>query len=305
MAGQVDAIGTQAIPTRADIGLAQKRPTRSHVIWRRLRRDKVGALGGVIFLLIVAITLAAPLVAPHDPDKISLRNRFAPVGTPGYWLGADAYGRDLLSRIIWGGRASLAVGLTATIIAMSIGVTAGAISGYAGGKTDSVIMRITDVLLAFPNLLLSIVIVGALGPGLRNAMLAVAISGIPFYVRLIRGMILSLRQQQYVDAARSIGATHARIIIRAILPSLLPYILISFSINVGWLILEAAGLSFLGLGAQPPTSEWGAMLAEARNYVTIAPHAAIVPGMAIFLVVISLNLFGDALRDALDVRLRD
>jgi peptide/nickel transport system permease protein len=305
MASHVDAIGTQTAPRRVGASLAERPASRSNVILRRLRRDKAGTLGGVVFLLIVAATLAAPLVAPHDPNKISLRHRFAPVGSPGYPLGGDAYGRDLLSRIIWGGRASLSVGLTATVIAMSIGVSAGAISGYAGGKTDSVIMRITDVLLAFPNLLLSIVIVGALGPGLRNAMLAVAISGIPFYVRLIRGMILSLREQQYVEAARSIGATHGRIIGRAILPSLLPYIIVSFSINVGWLILEAAGLSFLGLGAQPPTSEWGAMLAEARNYVTVAPHAAIVPGLAIFLVVISLNLFGDAVRDALDVRLRD
>jgi peptide/nickel transport system permease protein len=302
MASQVDA-RTTPIPVTPT--LTERRTERSYVVLRRLQRDKVGAVGGIIFLLIVAITLAAPIVAPHDPDQISLKHRFEPVGSAGYWLGADAFGRDLLSRIIWGGRASLSVGLTATIIATSVGITIGAISGYSGGWIDTVIMRITDVLLAFPNLLLSIVIVGALGPGLRNAMLAVAISGIPFYIRLIRGMILSLREQQYVDAARSMGATHARIIRRAILPSLLPYIIVTFSINVGWLILEAAGLSFLGLGAQPPTSEWGAMLAEARDYVTIAPHAAIMPGLAIFLVVISLNLFGDALRDAFDVRLRD
>jgi peptide/nickel transport system permease protein len=301
MASVVDVVRT---PVAAGPTLASG-STRSNRIWRRLRRDKAGSLGGIVFLTIVVLTLAAPLIAPHDPDKISLKHRFDPVGSEGYWLGADAFGRDLLSRIIWGGRASLTVGLTATIIAISIGMTLGAISGYAGGKSDMVIMRLTDILLAFPNLLLSIVIVGALGPGLRNAMLAVAIGGIPFYIRLMRGMILSLRQQQYVEAARSIGATHARIIWKAILPSLLPYIIVSFSINVGWLILEAAGLSFLGLGAQPPTSEWGAMLAEARTYVTVAPHAAIVPGLAIFVVVISLNLFGDALRDALDVRLRD
>src|SRR5215203_4224400 len=218
MATQVDA-RTTPIPVTSTF--TERRTERSYVVLRRLQRDKVGAVGGIIFLLIVAITLAAPIVAPHDPDQISLKHRFEPVGSAGYWLGADAFGRDLLSRIIWGGRASLTVGLTATIIATSVGIT--------------------DVLLAFPNLLLSIVIVGALGPGLRNAMLAVAISGIPFYIRLIRGMILSLREQQYVDAARSMGATHARIIRRAILPSLLPYIIVTFSINVGWLILEAAG----------------------------------------------------------------
>ncbi|MFN8591929.1 MAG: ABC transporter permease [Thermomicrobiales bacterium] len=284
--------------------LAAPQP-RQFVVARRLWNDKIGLLGGLVFLAIVLITLAAPLVAPADPDKISLPARFAPVGSPGHPLGADAFGRDLLSRIIWGGRTSLAVGLSATLIAMSFGIVLGSISGYVGGITDTVMMRVTDVLLAFPYILLAIVIVGALGPGLFNAMLAVAISGIPFYIRLMRGMVLSLRQTQYVDAATAMGATHSRIITRAIFPSILPYIIVSFSINVGWLILEAAGLSFLGLGAQPPTSEWGAMLAEARNYVTTNPHAAIVPGMAIFVVVMSLNLFGDALRDALDVRLRD
>jgi peptide/nickel transport system permease protein len=275
------------------------------VVLRRLWHDKIGLVGGAVFLVVVLAALLAPWVAPADPDKIALSRRFAGLASPGYPLGADAFGRDLLSRIIWGGQTSLKVGLGATLIAMSIGILIGAISGYAGGRLDTVTMRVTDVLLAFPYILLAIVIVGALGPGLRNTMLAVAISGIPFYIRLMRGMVLSLRQQQYVEAATALGATHARVLSRAILPSILPFIIVSFTINVGWLILEAAGLSFLGLGAQPPTSEWGAMLAEARNYVTVAPHAAIVPGLAIFIVVISLNLFGDSLRDALDVRLRD
>jgi peptide/nickel transport system permease protein len=295
----------QQLARAAEGNLAAVRPRRRRVAARRLWRDKLGTASGLVFVLIVLAAVAAPLVAPSDPDTISLSDRFAPVGSDGYPLGADAFGRDLMSRIIWGGRASLAVGLSATLIAMTIGVLIGSVSGYVGGKADTVIMRVTDVLLAFPYILLAIVIVGTLGPGLFNAMLAVAISGIPFYIRLIRGMVISLRQQQYVEAATAIGATHAGILRRAILPSIMPYIIVSFTINVGWLILEAAGLSFLGLGAQPPTSEWGAMLSEARNYVTVAPHAAIVPGLAIFLVVISLNLFGDALRDALDVRLRD
>jgi peptide/nickel transport system permease protein len=305
MVSRAQEVRSQTAVEAARDDSSRLRPPRRYLVLRRLWRDKIGFAGGIVFLLIVVATLAAPWVAPHDPDKISLSNRFAGVGSPGYLLGGDAFGRDLLSRIIWGGRASLMVGLTATVIAMSIGITIGAISGYLGGRVDMLIMRATEIMLAFPYILLAIVIVGALGPGLRNAMLAVAISGIPFYIRLMRGMVLSLREQQYVEAARALGATHARVLRRAILPSILPYIIVSFSINVGWLILEAAGLSFLGLGAQPPTSEWGAMLAEARNYVTVAPHAAIVPGLAIFVVVISLNLFGDALRDALDVRLRD
>ena len=289
----------------ATLALSDVRRTRRHVIARRLWRDKLGTAAGVVFLLIVLATIAAPVVAPTDPDKVGLSTRFAPVGSEGHLLGADAFGRDLLSRIIWGGRASLMVGLAATFIATSIGITLGMASGYFGGWLDTLTMRVTDVLLAFPYILLAIVIVAGLGPGLFNAMLAVAISGIPFYIRLMRGMVLSMRQQQYVEAATAMGATNGRILRLAILPSILPYIIVSFSINVGWLILEAAGLSFLGLGAQPPTSEWGAMLAEARDYVTVAPHAAIVPGLAIFIVVICLNLFGDALRDALDVRLRD
>ncbi len=304
MVGRVGNI-QQRLTGTAETNLAAVRPRRRHVAARRLWRDKLGTAGGLIFVLIVLAAVAAPLVAPGNPDAISLSDRFAPVGSDGYPLGADSFGRDLLSRIIWGGRASLAVGLSATLIAMSIGVLIGSVSGYMGGRADTVIMRITDVLLAFPYILLAIVIVGTLGPGLFNAMLAVAISGVPFYIRLMRGMVISLRQQQYVEAAMAIGATHAGILRRAILPSIMPYIIVSFTINVGWLILEAAGLSFLGLGAQPPTSEWGAMLSEARNYVTVAPHAAIVPGLGIFIVVISLNLFGDALRDALDVRLRD
>jgi len=304
MVGRAEKL-QQRFAGTAEADLASVRPRRRHVAARRLWRDKVGTAGGVVFVLIVLAAVAAPVVAPTDPDAISLSDRFAPVGSDGYPLGADAFGRDLLSRIIWGGRASLAVGLSATLIAMSIGVLIGSVSGYMGGTADTVIMRVTDVLLAFPYILLAIVIVGTLGPGLFNAMLAVAISGIPFYIRLMRGMVVSLRQQQYVEAATAIGATHAAILRRAILPSIMPYIIVSFTINVGWLILEAAGLSFLGLGAQPPTSEWGAMLSEARSYVTVAPHAAIVPGIGIFVVVISLNLFGDALRDALDVRLRD
>lgn len=305
MVGRAQEVPSQASTAVAPVALPQVRVGRRTTVGQRLWRDKIGALGGVVFVLIVLATLAAPWVAPHDPDKISLSHRFAGVGSAGYPLGGDAFGRDLLSRIVWGGRASLMVGLAATLIATSVGITLGAISGYFGGRLDTLIMRATEILLAFPYILLAIVIVGALGPGLFNAMLAVAISGIPFYIRLMRGMVLSLRQQQYVEAAKAIGATHTRILRRAILPSILPYVIVSFSINVGWLILEAAGLSFLGLGAQPPTSEWGAMLAEARDYVTVAPHAAIVPGLAIFVVVISLNLLGDALRDALDVRLRD
>jgi peptide/nickel transport system permease protein len=197
------------------------------------------------------------------------------------------------------------VGFSATGIALGMGVPLGIVIGYFGGWFDTITMRIVDVMLAFPYLLLAIVIVGALGPGLFNAMLAVAITAIPFWIRLIRGMVLSFKEEQFVLAARTLGATDARIMRTAILPNISPYIIVAFSINVGYLILSAASLSFLGLGAQPPSPEWGATLAENRNYLTIAPHTVIVPGVAIFLVIIGLSLFGDALRDAFDVRLRE
>jgi ABC-type dipeptide/oligopeptide/nickel transport system permease subunit len=177
--------------------------------------------------------------------------------------------------------------------------------GFYGGWFDTLSMRVVDVMLAFPYLLLAIVIVGALGPGLFNATLAVAITAIPFWVRLIRGMVISFKQEQFVEAGRSMGATNAHLMRAAILPNVMPYVIVAFSINLGYLILEAASLSFLGLGAQPPTPEWGAMLAENRNYLTLAPNTVVAPGVAIFLIVLGLSLFGDAARDAFDVRLRE
>jgi peptide/nickel transport system permease protein len=178
-------------------------------------------------------------------------------------------------------------------------------SGYVGGRVDAVFMRLTDVMLAFPYILLALFIVAISGPGLQNALMAVAITNIPFYLRFIRGIVVTIANQPYVEASVALGATTGRILRRVILPSLAPYIAVSFGINIGWLILEASGLSFLGLGAQPPAAEWGAMLAEARNYILVAAHVAVVPGFAIFLLVISLNSAGDAIRDALDVEMRE
>jgi peptide/nickel transport system permease protein len=179
------------------------------------------------------------------------------------------------------------------------------LSGYRGEWLDSLMMRIVDILLAFPYILLAIVIVGALGPGLRNTLIAVSVTSIPFYLRIMRSAVLSVKGLAFVDAARALGASDVHIMRTAILPAILPYVIVSFSISVGWLILEAAGLSFLGLGAQPPAAEWGAMLSENRQYITIAPHTVYMPGLLILLVVLGLNLFGDALRDALDVTLEE
>jgi peptide/nickel transport system permease protein len=272
---------------------------------RRLRQDKVGLAGIILVLAIILLALLAPVIAPGDPTETNLALAFRPAGSPDHLLGTDLYGRDILSRVIWGGRPSLAVGFVATCFALAIGATLGIVIGFYGGWFDTLSMRVIDVMLAFPYLLLAIVIVGALGPGLFNATLAVAITAIPFWVRLIRGMVISFKNEQFVEAGRAMGATNAHLMRSAILPNVAPYIIVAFSINIGYLILEAASLSFLGLGAQPPSPEWGAMLAENRNYLTLAPITVIAPGAAIFLIVLGLSLFGDALRDAFDVRLRE
>jgi ABC-type dipeptide/oligopeptide/nickel transport system permease subunit len=272
---------------------------------RRLRRDRIGLAAILLVVGMMLVALLAPVLAPDDPLATQLDQGFRGIGSSGHVLGTDLYGRDVLSRVMWGARASLAVGFVATCIALSVGVTLGLVVGYYGGTVDTLAMRVVDVMLAFPYLLLAIVIVGALGPGLFNAVLAVAITAIPFYVRLIRGMVIGFKHEPFVDASRALGATNTHLMRTAILPNVMPYIIVAFSINVGYLILEAASLSFLGLGAQPPSPEWGAMLAENRNYLTLAPHTVMAPGGAIFLVVIGLNLVGDALRDAFDVRLKE
>jgi peptide/nickel transport system permease protein len=259
----------------------------------------------VFLLLLASISILAPVLAPQDPIKTNLEDRLAPPGTPGYPLGADELGRDILSRLMWGGRISMLVGFGAVLVALTLGVLAGLIAGYFGGRLDTVIMRGIDILMAFPAILLAIAIVASLGPGLRNAMLAISIVGIPYYARIVRGNVLSLKEQDFVTAARSIGVSSSRILIRHVLPNCLGPLIVAATLDVGWMIMAAAGLSFLGLGAQPPTAEWGVMLSQGRQFVRHAPHVSILPGAAIFLVVLALNLFGDGLRDALDPHLRE
>jgi peptide/nickel transport system permease protein len=220
-------------------------------------------------------------------------------------LGADDLGRDILSRLIWGGRISLIIGFSAVMVAMILGVLMGLIAGYFGGWLDGLTMRLIDILLAFPAILLAITIVASLGPGLRNSMLAVSLVGIPYYARIVRGSVLSLREQEFVHAARLIGATNLRIIAQHVLPNILAPLIVAATLDIGFMITAAAGLSFLGLGAQPPTAEWGVMLSQGRQFIRNAPHVSILPGMAIFLVILALNFLGDGLRDALDPRLRE
>ncbi|PYM94707.1 MAG: diguanylate cyclase [Candidatus Rokuibacteriota bacterium] len=210
----------------------------------------------------------------------------------------------MLARLVWGARVSLLAGVATAAGSLLIGLVFGVLAGYRGGWAETILMRLTDVMMAFPYILLAIAIVAGLGPGLRNAMVAIAIVGFPLYARLVRGLVLSLREREFVEAARALGGRDRRILVRHLLPHLISPVVVAFSLDVGAKILATAGLSFLGLGTQPPTADWGSMLATARQFVVLRPHVALLPGLAIFVVVLALNLVGDALRDLLDPRTR-
>lgn len=271
----------------------------------QLRQDKL-AMAGLVFVLLVAIAAAlAPVLPIADPNATRPSARLAPPGTEGYILGSDQLGRDILSRLIWGARVSLMVGLGSTFIAMAVGSALGLVSGYFMGVVDHAIMRVVDVLMAFPYILLAIALVAVLGPGLFNSMVAIAVVNVSFYARGVRSAVLVLREAEFIDSARSIGATDLHIIWRHVWPNIIPPILVFVSMSVGWMITETAGLSFIGLGAQPPTADWGTMLADGRQYLMVAYHVTTIPGIVILLVVLGLNLLGDGLRDALDPRLRN
>ncbi len=269
---------------------------------KRAGRNRLALLA---LLVLVGVVLAACL-APHlplaDPDTVDTANRLRPLFTPGHPLGTDEFGRDLLSRLVWGARVSLLAGAATAAAAMLVGVVLGVLSGYYSGWPETVIMRLTDILMAFPYILLAIAIVAGLGPGLRNAMIAIAIVGFPIYTRLVRGIVLSVRGREFVEAARALGSTDRLILLRHIVPQLLSPVIVAFSLDVGAKILATAGLSFLGLGTQPPTADWGSMLATGRQFVILSPHVVLLPGLAIFVIVLALNLVGDALRDLLDPR---
>jgi peptide/nickel transport system permease protein len=272
--------------------------------FKRLLRDKLAVAGLIVLTVIILSSAFAPLLTRYDPNEVSLPNRFVKPFSQGHILGTDHLGRDLFSRILYGGRISVPVGVFAVIIAMVIGVTIGLISGYYRGIVDTVSVFGINILMAFPYVLLAIAIIAALGPGLRNAMIAVSIVGVPFYARIVRGTVLSLREREFILAVRALGASDFRIIFRHILPNTISPVIVGATLDVGWMIVMAAGLSFLGLGAQPPTAEWGVMLSDGQKYIRSAPYLSLFPGAAIFLVVLSLNFLGDGLRDALDPNLK-
>jgi peptide/nickel transport system permease protein len=306
----IDEMTEQRVTISAPAALSQalddhERPQRGRVqrfVTRLIRRPSA-LVSAVLLLLVVVAAILAPLLAPDDPNAISSNLRKPPTHT--HLFGTDDLGRDVLSRVIFGARVSLRVGIIAIGIALVAGTLLGLTAGYWGSWADSIIMRIMDIMLAFPGFLLAIAIVAILGPGLYNVMIAVGIEAIPVYARTSRSSVLSMKEEEYVVGARAMGAGHGRILFRYILPNILAPLIVLATLGVGIAILSAAGLSYLGLGAQPPTAEWGAMLSSARSFVRNSWWMSTFPGLAIMIVVLALNLFGDGLREILDPRVRD
>jgi peptide/nickel transport system permease protein len=276
--------------------------SRRQALGRALRRPSIGA-GALILLFFIAAALFAPLIAPADPLAQNVAASLRPPA-PDHLLGTDKLGRDIFSRMLYGARISLVVGIAVVLIAGSIGTLLGLVAGYSGGLLDEALMRVTDLFFAFPALILAMAIAGALGPSLRNALIAISAVTWPVYARLIRGQVLALKEQEFVIAARALGVPEWRIVLRHLLPNTLAPLLVQASFDMGGAITSVAGLSFIGFGAQPPTPEWGVMISEGRNYIATQWWLATVPAAAILAVVGGFNLLGDGLRDLLDPRLR-
>lgn len=284
---------------------ANKKRSQWAEVWRRLKKNKMAMLGLAILTVLVITAFAADFIADWDTVVIK-QNLTERLQGPSanHWFGTDEFGRDIFARMVHGARVSLKVGILAVGIAIMIGGTLGAIAGYYGGKLDNVIMRIMDMFLAIPSILLAIAIVSALGPSLINLMISVGISSVPSYARIVRASVLSIRDREFVEAARAIGAKDGRIITKHIIPNALAPVIVQGTLGVAGAILSTAGLSFIGLGIQPPAPEWGAMLSSGRQFLRYAPHVTTFPGIAIVITILALNLVGDGLRDALDPRLK-
>jgi ABC-type dipeptide/oligopeptide/nickel transport system permease subunit len=297
-----------------------ERDYRSNSLWRltlrRIRRQQNAIIGLSLLLFLLLVAIFAPVLAPYDPVQVligieNVPKRAAPcihilgcpADQPQHIMGVDGNVRDVFSRVIFGTRYSLFIGFTAIVIAIGIGTLMGSISGFYGGWLDMIVMRVLDVLMAFPSLLLAIAIVSVLGPGLSNALIAIGIVSIPVYARVVRASVLSVKEQEYVKASKALGASNMHILFSRVFPNSLPPLIVRGTLGVGTAILDAAALSFLGLGAQPPMPEWGTMLGSERNQVFTAPHLVFFPGIAIMITVLAFNLMGDGLRDAIDPRL--
>ena len=292
MAARADLERSPADPTRA--------APRTHA-FRRLVRRRGAAVGLAVIAFFVALAVLAPVVAPYDPLATSWSAiRKAP--SAAHWFGTDEIGRDVLARVGWGARASLLAGVVSVLISLSIGVPVGLLAGYAGGKIDMLISRLTDAVLACPFLILAIALAAFLGPSLTNAMIAIGVSATPVFIRLTRGQTMAIKAEEYILAARAIGNPPWRVALRHVLPNIVPTLIVQATLAIAAAVIAEASLSFLGLGQQPPAPSWGSMLNTAKNYIDQAPWMAIWPGVSIFVLVLSFNLVGDGLRDALDPR---
>ncbi len=273
------------------------------LIYKRLKKNKTALIGGYLILFFILIAIFGPLFTVHDPLRVDYSTRLLPPSSD-FWLGTDHNGRDIFTRLIHGMSITLYIGFLSVVVGMVIGVPMGILSGYYGKILDTIIMRIVDVLLAFPGILLAIALVSVLGGSINNVIIAVGIFSIPGFARIVRGTTLAVSKLEYIEAVRALGASDMRIIILHILPNIVSPIIVQATIRIAIAILIASGLSFLGLGAQPPLPEWGAMLSQGRSYMFDHPHVALFPGLAIVTVVLAFNLFGDGLRDAFDPRTR-
>jgi peptide/nickel transport system permease protein len=280
-----------------------KKFTRIREIWQRLSQNKLAVLGLIIIVLLILVAIFADFIAPYAYDQQDLANAFQSPGN-GHLFGTDEFGRDIFSRVVYGTRISLLIGFIAVAIAVVVGVILGAIAGFYGDKVDNIIMRLMDIILSIPQILLAIAIVAALGNGLFNLMIAVGISSIPQYARIIRASVLSIKDQEFIEAAKAAGSSNRRIIFKHIIPNCLAPIIVQATLGVALAILTAAGLSFIGLGISPPTPEWGSMLSSGRSYIRDYSYMTMFPGLAIVITIFALNVLGDGLRDALDPKLK-
>jgi len=281
-----------------------KKPSIFIEFLRRMTKSSASKLGAIMFLLVCLICLIGPFFSPYEVNGVDLANMYASPSKI-HWLGCDAMGRDMLTRLMYGGRYSLALGLCASIFGSAVGVIIGSVAGYAGGKTETVVMRIMDVWSALPGMLLCILVSAVMGSGFFATVIALTVGGVPGTVRMIRGQILTERSKEYIEAAQSINCSAISIMFRHLLPNVIQPIIVTATMGIGSTMIMAASLSYIGLGIQPPNPEWGAMLSDGRGYIMTNPHMIMVPGIAIAIAVFAINLLGDGIRDALDPKLRD
>lgn len=281
------------------VSIENTKSVRWKTFYKKLAKNKAAMAGAFIIIFVILMGIFAPLLATHDPDTTNVMNKLQGPSAENY-LGTDDVGRDIFSRLLYGARVSLGIGFVSTILGAIVGVSLGIVSGYYGRWIDSLIMRICDVLLAFPGILLALAIVSVLGASTQNVIIAVAFYAVPSFARIVRGSTLSVRKLEYIDAIKAMGAKDFRIIFKHILPNIMSPIIVQATLYIASAIITASALSFLGMGTRPPTAEWGAMLSQGRSYIAQAPHITLFPGLVILLVVIGFNLMGDGLRDALD-----